>query len=298
MSLGSECATDGDCADGMICITAKSGAFGGTGPSKGMCTIPCTDQGGECDALKPGAVCVDFSVDDEPQPYCLDSCELGDPLDLNSKCAGRPDFVCANLGDATTVIPICVPHCRSDAECGSGLFCDKSSLFGLCSTTKPTGDPVGSPCTPGATSNTCAGVCIRTSATGVTPVTGSCIEYCSAGFECMYGSGSKPSPGGFCGGQFNNNLEFGALDLGYCLANCSCTSDCDLPGDLCRKWPDADADLAELLGGEGVCYPSVAMSTELSCGAGGANGASGAGGDGAGGDSSGPSAAGASGSGG
>jgi hypothetical protein len=116
----------------------------------------------------------------------------------------------------------------------------------------------------------------------------------------MYGAGTKPTPGGFCGGQLGD-VDLGAIDLAYCLPNCSCSGDCKLDGDLCRKWPDEDSDLADALGAPGVCYPVVAMSVELSCGeggAGGAGGASGAGGDsagGAGGDAPEVPAAGASG---
>jgi len=65
------------------------------------------------------------------------------------------------------------------------------------------------------------------------------------------------------------------LDLGYCLANCSCTADCKLPGDLCRKWPASEADLASILGAPGICYPTLAESVELTCGSGGASGVGG-----------------------
>jgi Cys-rich repeat protein len=301
-SLGLECTSDAQCAEGMVCAKANGTLFGGAGPSKGMCTKACTPTpaGTECSDLKPGAQCFDFGTDDEPQGYCLDACEQDSPLDITSKCAGRTDFVCADLGDEDTgPAPFCVPHCRSDAECGTGLFCDKSSLLGLCSKTKPpAGDPVGAPCTPTTESdpvpNTCAGYCIRTSENGVSPVTGVCVELCSGGSECMYGAGSKPTPGGFCGGALSD--PWGALDLGYCLPSCSCTSDCKIEGDLCRKWTDNQSDLAEELGAPGICYPVVAMSVELSCGEGGAGGDGAGGASGAGGDGPGPDTAGAGGS--
>jgi hypothetical protein len=299
-SLGIECTSDAQCGDGMVCAKANGTLFGSGGPSLGMCTMACDTAdatNAECDALKPGAACFNFGTKAAPAGYCLDSCEQGTPLDVTSKCAGRPDFVCADLGDATAPAPFCVPHCRSDAECGTGLFCDKSNLLGLCSKTKPTGtDPVGTPCTPGDMPSTCQGACLRTSADGVMPVTGVCSELCSAGAECLYGSGSKPKPGGFCGGQLTD-VEIGAIDLAFCLPNCSCTGDCTQEGDLCRKWPDADADLATLLGAPGVCYPVVAQSVELTCGEGGAGGDGAGGAAGAGGDGSmAPGAAGASGS--
>ena len=297
-SLGIECTSDAQCGDGMVCAKANGTAFGDGGPSMGMCTMICdpTDEtNAECDGLKPGAACFNFGSDDAPVGYCLDACEQGPLSDPTSKCAGRSDFVCVDLGD-TVSFPFCVPHCRSDAECGTGLYCDKSSLLGLCSKTKPTGkDPAGTACTPGATPSTCQAACLRTSPDGVTPVTGVCSELCSAGSECMYGSGSKPAPGGFCGGQLTD-VDVGAIDLAYCLPNCSCTSDCTQDGDLCRKWPSADSDLADILGAPGVCYPVVSNSVELTCGEGGAAGAGAGGASGAGGDGPTAGAAGASGS--
>ena len=297
--LGVECTADSQCGEGLICIKANSTLLGDGGPSHGMCTKSCDTNAltnTECDTVKPGAGCVNFGTENDPVGFCLDGCELGEVADVTSKCAGRTDFVCVDLGQSVSM-PFCVPHCRSDAECGTGLFCDKSDLLGLCKKTKVTGDPVGTACTPGATTTTCEGYCIRTSETGVTPVTGECVELCSGGSECMYGSGSNPSPGGFCGGQLSDT--FGPIDLAYCLPNCSCTSDCQLDGDLCRKWPDRDAALAEALGAPGICYPLLSMSTELSCGEGGAGGAGGASAGGAGGDGPEmpPEVAGASGSG-
>ena len=294
-SLGSPCTSDAQCGEGLVCAKANGGLFAGSGPSFGMCTLACTPNGPECGALKAGAECIDVGTEDEPANFCLEACELVAPVDLDSKCHGRPDFVCADLGQ-NAVLPFCVPHCRSDAECGSGLYCDKQSgVLGLCSKTKPpAGDPVGTACTPGAATNPCAGYCVRTSADNVTPVTGVCIEFCAAGSACMFGSGSDPAPGGFCAGQLGD-VDLTVLDFGYCLPNCSCTSDCKLPGDLCRAWPEADAERARELGAPGVCYPTVAESVELSCGAGGAGG-DGAGGDGAGGDGTLPGVGGSSGS--
>ncbi len=270
-SLGLACTSDAQCGPSMVCATANGTLFGTGGPSNGMCTKSCSPGGSECNTLKAGATCFNFGTDAAPKRYCLDACVHGDPVELQSKCSGRPDFVCAELGQGT-IKTFCLPHCRSDVECGSGLYCDKTSQLGLCSQTElPAGDPVGTPCTPGATTTTCEGFCMRTSAAGATPATGACVELCSAGFECIHSSGSSATPSGLCGGSLSDS--FGAFDLGYCLANCSCTADCKLPGDLCRKWPNMNADLASALGAPGVCYPTVAQSIELSCGNAGTGGA-------------------------
>ena len=152
--------------------------------------------------------------------------------------------------------PFCIPLCRSDLECGTGLYCNKGS--GLCSKTKPTGDPVGTPCSPDAATATCAGFCIRTSADNVKPVTGVCAEYCSGLLDCMY-DGDKP--GGLCAGQFSDT--FGILDLGYCEPSCECTGQCPFPDDQCRAWNASEQSLAQDLGKPGLCYPNVTDSTEL-----------------------------------
>ncbi|HEY0469449.1 MAG TPA: hypothetical protein VGC79_34905 [Polyangiaceae bacterium] len=282
-SIGIECTADADCGGkGLVCAKANSTVFGNGGPSGGMCTLPCTPTqdgtGTECQTLSATALCIPFGDETDPQAYCLDGCVLGDdPLDVSTKCAGRPDFVCYQSSALPSAL--CVPHCRSDAECGTGLYCDQSSPLGLCVKTKPVGDPVGTPCDADINApQTCAGVCLGVSSD---TTDGVCAELCATGSECMYGPGSKPSPGGFCAGALSDAP--GLLDLGYCLPNCSCSSDCKFPGDLCRAWPSDFSDVADALGAPGVCYPIVAGSVELSCsegGAGGAGGASGAGGAG------------------
>ncbi|HYQ02820.1 MAG TPA: hypothetical protein VER96_29315 [Polyangiaceae bacterium] len=275
--LGAECTNNADCGTGLICITASSTLLGDGGPSNGMCTMACTPGGTECSALKVGAECANFSLTSTPQGYCLDACEPGAPVDLSSKCWGRLDFMCVDLG-STQSAPFCVPHCRSDAECGSGLYCDKSSVLGLCTKTKPVGDPAGTACAPDAATNTCTGVCIPTSPVGTSPMTGVCGELCAVGSECLYGSGANPAPGGLCAGILSD--DSGLLDLGYCLSNCSCSSDCStLPGTLCRKWSATETEFANALGAPGLCYQSAVDSVELSCGSGG-KGSGGAGGSG------------------
>jgi hypothetical protein len=274
--LGSTCSVDADCGDGLTCLTPDSTALGSGGPSNGLCTLACTTNG-ECAAVETGAACVGFANNS----YCLESCEQGEPVDINTKCQGRPDFVCQDLADYTAnptalPAPFCVPLCRSDIECGTGYYCSPAS--GLCSKTKPKGDPVGTACNPNATTDTCEGSCITTSAKGVTPVTGNCVEVCSGELPCMY-NGTKP--GGFCIGALSDN--FGSLDLGVCEPNCACPSDCALPGDLCRAWSSnsTEQQLKTALGADGLCYPNALDSVALDCGEGGASsvpGAAGAGG--------------------
>ncbi len=275
--LGAMCDNDVPCGDGLTCLTPASTALGSGGPSNGLCTLKCTDNS-ECDAIEAGSACVLFGG----TSYCLEACEQGEPVDLDSKCQGRPDLVCEDLADPAEGIPapFCIPLCRADLECGKGLYCDPS--IGLCTKTKPTGSPVGTACDPTAAADACEGSCIRTSDTGVVPVTGRCVELCSGGLPCMYTSDAVPVPGGLCVLPLSD--EFGSFDLGVCEPNCACNSDCKLPGDQCRAWSTSAAEkqYKDVLGADGLCYPNVTGSVALTCGAGGGAGA-GAGGTGAGG---------------
>jgi len=275
--LGAPCASDAACADGMVCANAKSNLFPIGSPANGLCTLPCMSTD-ECAAVEAGADCFNFGTKNAPKLYCLQGCVQGgnDQATLDAKCQGRGDMICTDLHDPTTTTtpePFCLPHCSSDADCTSGLFCNKSS--GFCSSTKHTGDPAGAPCDPSATTDTCEAFCLTTTAQGVTPAKGVCAEFCSGLLDCSY---NGKTPGGLCYGQLTET--FGVLDLGYCLPSCSCSGECPIPGDLCRAWTANQSSFKSDLGAPGLCVPDLAGSTELACsdgsaGAGGAVGAAG-----------------------
>ena len=250
--LGAECASDTDCGKGLTCLQPTSTELGGGGPAHGLCTLVCTESS-SCGKVKTGAECFDFGT----RAYCLESCELGDVLDLADKCGGRFDFVCTQV-DAIDPRAFCLPLCRADADCDAGGFCNRVS--GLCEKTKTVTPAVGTPCNPNATNPTC--VCLRTSADGVTPATGICAELCAGGGGCMFDEAGT-QPGGLCVGALSD--PFGALDLGYCLPSCDCTSECAAFGNLCRAWPSTNTDFKTYLGKAGLCYDVLAGSTELTC---------------------------------
>jgi len=200
-TLGAMCKVDADCDTGMVCLTPSSTELGGGGPANGMCTLTCAATT-DCSAVESGADCFNFGSTASPVLYCLPACTLGgtDATTAATKCQGRGDFSCVDLSDAnaTGAEPFCIPLCRSDLECGTGLYCDKGS--GYCSKTKPTGDPVGTACTPSVTSATgvttpgsgnCEGFCLRLTADNETPVKGACAEFCAGLLDCMY-TGDKP----------------------------------------------------------------------------------------------------------
>lgn len=263
--LGATCASNAQCDDGLVCITPDSTELGDGGPSLGMCTLACTSTA-DCAAVATGSACFEVGTD---KGYCFASCVQGEATVQTDKCLGRPDFACQDISETATPEAFCLPRCRADLECGDGLFCNKRS--GLCSPTKGTGDPLGSPCTPGAAVGTCEGVCLRTSADGVTPITGVCTELCSGVFPCKY---SGENPGGLCLGPLSADWDVG--DLGYCQPSCECSGDCTYPGDVCRAWAAGEESLATTLNAPGLCYPSVMNTVELDCGEGGAGGAGGA----------------------
>jgi len=249
--LGADCESSADCNTGLTCVPPTSTEFDGGGPAHGLCTLLCANDAA-CSQLEAGAGCFSIGVNS----YCFQACTLGDSTNLANKCHGRPDFACAQFDTGA----YCLPLCRADAECPTDRFCSPTS--GLCEQTKAVGDPVGTACDPEAISTTCLGTCLRTSADGVTPVTGVCVELCSGALECMWDdAGTKP--GGFCAGQLSE--AFGPIDLGFCLPTCDCSGECPSFGSKCRAWTDAETELETVLGKPGVCYDSTEGSSELTC---------------------------------
>jgi hypothetical protein len=231
-----------------------------------VCTAACSVDA-DCSPFEAGAGCVDFGTTAAPKGFCFEACtQGGDATAFDTKCQARGDFACTDLSPITTPpsppAPFCMPRCRADAECGTGLFCDVRE--GLCVKTKTPGDPVGSACDPNATTATCQGICL-----GMTATTGVCAELCSGLLPCMY---VGKTPGGLCAGALSTT--FGPLDQGYCEPNCACTSECKITGDVCRAWATTEATLKTALGANGLCFPNLAAGdVELTtCSQGGSGG--------------------------
>jgi hypothetical protein len=314
--LGQACVSDTQCADpnapGLTCVTAKDTVLNDGAPPKGLCTMACTvpettADPDACAELGEGALCYPF--DSTSNGYCVEGCAFGAPdIGEADKCHARAEFacnpafvfsddapcekdadcqsgeVCLN-GVCDFIVAACLPQCRGDLDCGTGMYCDQSFLSGVCVAEKPTGKTLGEPCTVPADDepdepDECLGFCQR-------DVAGSNAGHCStncAAFRqcswnaateqfdgvCLYGSGLAPS------------VDVG--DFGYCTPTCDCTNDCNNDALVCSLL--SDGALPDAFRGAGLCFSPDPETVEYNqCAPGGEGGAGGT--DGAGGESAG-----------
>lgn len=215
--LGAACQTDADCGS-LICLkpTDDLSVFGG-GPGNGYCSSTCkTDN--DCD----GGVCFGTGAD----ARCVESCIVGDPmlqfldseLDTN-KCHGREDVRCQTVNNED----ICVPTCRSDADCGSRK-CDPR--VAACVDTVNTGLPRGDACNQDSMPPDCAGVCVA-----FTDGPSMCSNWCTLGGVDLESE---------CGGLTSGLCAFSPMghelgDSAFCTEACTVHSDCLNPTFWCQS---------------------------------------------------------------
>src|SRR6478752_2681024 len=265
-NLGKACVNDSQCADttapGLTCLTGKETVLDGAAPPKGLCTTTCTTDD-ECTPFGAGAICYPFSADAQTG-YCIEGCTFGDPdVGAPAKCHDRVDFACnpalvADTSAACTssdecdsgelclggtcniVFPACLPACRGDLDCESGLYCDQSFLHGTCTPNKPTGKALGEPCTPVADNepaepDECLGFCQGDDATGKT---GHCANTCSIGAQCGWNPTSKQYDGACFFAPSLLGDSAGVGDYGFCTQTCDCNSECNVdPDAVCQLLP-------------------------------------------------------------
>jgi hypothetical protein len=308
--LGRGCLDDKDCEDtnapGMVCLTAKDPLPGGNGaPPKGMCTAPCTmpteDAPDDTCAAFGNGMCYPFDSSDNVNGYCVESCGFGPPaLGEDPKCHNRAEFACnpallADLGDPCTttddcqtqeiclegdsgttchlVIPACLPACKGDLDCESGMYCDMSFLNGTCVTEKPTGKALGEPCTvPGDDEpdepDECLGFC-QADESGSTQ--GHCSATCALGYDCSFNSATEKFDGACFYPSVLTADNPAAGDFGFCTPACNCSSECNDAALACLSIPQIPLD--DNYRGPGLCFSPDDQSEELTaCGAGGADG--------------------------
>jgi hypothetical protein len=272
--LGAPCASDDDCADGIVCLLESGDDFGvGGGPPGGYCSTPC-DVAEDC--TEAGAVCASTPGGS----FCLRGCSVDDP----GGC-GRDVTACLSLGPAAACLPVCSadadcdgrvcdlqngicvdasapsPECVTDADCALGT-CDLSS--GLCA-------PADVGCTQDAdcSDQVCdaiGGACIDAP---LAPVGSAC----AADVDCA----GENAP------QDDTRLCLALDDAAFCSALCAlgtavgceaygtdafcllpvddtlglCLELCDVPGDCAQPGYDCEALGTLVNGRSGACLPPL-----------------------------------------
>lgn len=220
--LGAECERTDDCDEGLVCLTDQSEFVFGGGPARGFCTLNCTitPDGGvnPCEAL-PDAQCVDLSVTDEPNAWCLPTCVTG--ADGSNKCGNRLDVACTPAATAGTEFDVCVPVCAEDTDCTGGRLCDPKTNVCVNAADVSTGDPLAVACE--LEGGTCAGTCLPNPDN-----IGFCSQRCVVGHPqacgtgvCFFGSTEGATTG----------------DEGFCAALCDSQLDCVSPALFCDMDP-------------------------------------------------------------
>lgn len=295
--LGRPCLSDPDCqAPGqaaLTCVKPTDTVLGGGAPPHGLCTLSCQSHL-ECDERSPGSICYPFD-EAAPNGYCIEACEFGPTALGTQKCQNRADFVCAPAGLVDTgtactnaggclagevcsggtcllVFPGCLPSCRGDLDCATGMFCDQSFNSGVCVPEEPTGKGLGEPCTVADEPDECLGFC-RADAAGAT--TGHCATTCSVGTGCSWNSESEL----FDGACFLPSATAGPNatvgDFGYCVPTCNCSADCDDAELGCALL--TQGALPPAFRGPGLCFAGLEPEEEIDlCGGGGAPSSGGA----------------------
>jgi hypothetical protein len=262
--IGARCTRASDCDDGLECMA--SDRFDGVGPAGGICTLACEGDA-DCQAASPGSICMAVTQD---ASYCFEGCTTGSTP--NPKCHARGELACSLAGltpaggdctDFTDCGPrqvcaatntcsdgrfACWPACGSDANCGSGAFCDL--LSGFCYPQQFPGLPVGSPCTPPSPGepDPCNGFCDT-----VTSDATVCTAVCTFGAPGCGFSGEGSADAACLFAFYLTPIgEDPTGDEGHCGKLCDCNADCPVTGDSCV---DDSEGQTELFGRNGYCRP-------------------------------------------
>jgi hypothetical protein len=266
--LGQACVTDNECGTtGLTCL--ENDEMAGSGPPKGLCTTPCSDDT-VCSDLAPGAFCIEFP---DGEGYCIESCSLGTLGE--PKCNEREEFGCGIVGvlpgtgacvdsdDCTTgqlciegvcndSITACIPVCGGDYNCGEGQFCDY--LSGFCVPDEPTGLPIGAPCNPAAETDPCHGFCVQVSDTE-----GMCSADCTnnrSGSGCGFNGMSPADAVCLWLPAYADSMDVGVGDTLFCGPVCDCNDECAIEGWGCYPAdPLLGGGAADFFMRAGVCMP-------------------------------------------
>ncbi len=237
--FGAPCSRDGQCGDGLTCITNDDDRFLGGGVANGYCSLSCQDDGA-CAERDPGSFCLGTS---DTAGHCVQGCQPG--VEARSKCQGRGDIACDGL---TLDVAFCRPMCRSDDDCGAERSCDLG--LGICTEEPSEGASIGAQCDPDVDpldTGCASGLCLPFSETFAV-----CTGWCNVSeYGCGPDSAVVESPGDATCVWGANPGGIAAGDLGFCNQRCECDGDCLHPDAKCLL-VEGD-DFASVYGASGLC---------------------------------------------
>jgi hypothetical protein len=242
--LGTPCASDDDCSEG-VCLSESGDDFGlGGGPAGGYCSLPCEVTE---DCLEAGAVCATTPGGS----YCLKGCAVEDP-----GVCGRDVSACVSLGPAAA----CLPVCAADADC-QGRVCDGE--LGLCvdaASVPPPQCTTDADCDAGSC-DVAEGQCV-VSAAECTTDADCALGTCDVETGLCTASSVGCTDDAECGEQVCDAIEGTCIDAPIAPVGSACTADADCAGE------SASPDETRLcLVGDDVAFCSAvcALGTPLGC---------------------------------
>ena len=302
-NLGRACVKDTDCADAQLTCLTNDGLADGNGPAKGLCTAKCTSTS-QCLEISDNSFCYPFNMD---EMYCIEGCStgaLGSPkchereevacnlfglIPQGTPCATIDDCNSGELCDSATsecgtIVTACTPLCGGDFDCAVDQKCDFAS--GVCISTTPVGQALGSSCTPpvGSNPDPCNGFCLA----GSNSNEGECSALCTlspALTGCGW-DGTGPAVSACLFATILSGADVGAGDVGICGTMCDCNSDCPISTDRCVD--ESGGQVKAVWQRNGYCRPLQSGETQADtfskCPDGSTGGKGGSGGGGTGGN--------------
>lgn len=250
-SLGSACASDADCTDGITTCLIDALATHGGSIAGGICTVRCERDPDVCGL----GICTGSNngTPDDPSDdiaYCYDYCFYTEEA---AKCGNLRNRVCYPV-DASG-LGACYPKCYSDGDCETG-YCDPFSF--ACVAERPPGAPDGSLC---IEDTDCFGmICMRGAET---EAEGVCLSECSLQAEtlaCHRALGDASPVASACFPPLPllaNGVPIANYDYGNCLPTCDTDSPCVHP-----DWTCVDLEepfFTDDTGYVGVCIPTLLL---------------------------------------
>jgi hypothetical protein len=280
LPVGSPCSDGEECVDGVVAGECLRSLVGLTFPG-GYCTGLGCATAADC----PGGAGDTYCMPGESGPgWCADRCDPTAP-----DC--RTGYVCVDPDPTGPLDAVCLPICRTTADCPAGQVCDTASRPPICRDPAAAGN--GAACT-GSAECAPGSACVAEDASFVGPFPASgppggvCIQACLADGDCTNGGvcvqrcdDENSTPGDDCDDDGTAGLD--PEVSGICLEACDpsdagacartgyscravgenlagprhvCAVDCDEGGCTIAGWEcDPSAGFGSLEYGAGRCQP-------------------------------------------